>query len=156
MRGFGRRVFSYSQYQSAVGGRHNLKNLMRLQSLAHGGPRGVDALVEKSLLNGNQQMVGQHTKKDVRFHSPFLVMKDRPLAQRRLERSKRRLSPRQQNVNSPSLFGAQISAICLEQIAAVQFFLTSPLVLIQAVAEGLCLGIVLHAVNTALHANNAP
>src|SRR6266567_974682 len=75
MRGFGRRVFSYSQYQSAVGGQHNRIDLVRLQSLAHGCPRGVDTLIEKSLLNGNQQMIGQHAKKDVRFHSPFFVVK---------------------------------------------------------------------------------
>jgi hypothetical protein len=39
----------------------------------------------------------------VRFHAAFLVMKNRPLAQRRLECAKGRLRPRQQNVDAPGL-----------------------------------------------------
>ena len=72
-------------------------------------------------------MVGQYAEKDVRFHAPLFVVKDRPLAQWRLEGPERSLGPRQQSVDPPSLIRAQIPAVGLQQVTPIQLFRASRL-----------------------------
>src|ERR1019366_4289158 len=125
---------------------HHGIDLVRLQRLPRRRPRGVDAGIQQGLLDGDQQMVGQHAEKNVRLHAPFFVVKDRPLSQWRLQRPKGRFGPRQQCVDPPSLIRAQIRTVGLQQVTPIELFRACPLGLIQAVAEHLRLAVVLHAV----------
>src|SRR5260370_13342049 len=93
-------------------------------------------------------MVGQHTEKYVRLNAPFLVVKDGPLPQWRFKGPKGGFSLRQQRVNPPSLVGAQILTVGLQQVTPVQLFRARPLGFIQAVLEHFGLAIVFHPVIT--------
>src|SRR5664279_2444940 len=90
-----------AQDQVPIGGQYNRIDLVRLQRLADGRPRSVDAGIEQGLLDGNQQMVGQYAEKNMRLHPSLFVVKDRPLTQWRLECPKRCFRSRQQSVDSP-------------------------------------------------------
>ena len=57
---------------SAIGGRQaHCDDLVSGQLAAQGLPGGVDTLLQKGALNTDQQVVGQHTQKDVGFDSAF-------------------------------------------------------------------------------------
>src|SRR5712691_11161406 len=101
------------------GGENDRTHLVRPQRLADRRPRGVHALIEQSLLNRDQQMIGQHTQKNVRVHAHLFAMKNGPLFQRTLEGAKRRLRTSQENVDPPSFFRAQIVSVRLQQIILV-------------------------------------
>ena len=115
---------------------------MGLQGFAHGVPRSVHALVEQRVLDGDQQVVGQHTEKDVRFHPTLQVVENRSLAERALHVTEGIFGAREQDVEPPGFLGAQVGAIGAEQIRAVE--LLRPLVLlgVHLVAERFVLGVV--------------
>jgi len=61
----------------AVGcGQDDGADLMGLEGVAHGGPGGVDCLVEEGFLDGDQQMIGKHAKERV---SPILHLRLTPV-----------------------------------------------------------------------------
>src|SRR5450755_2614802 len=64
----------------------------------------------------------------------------------RFEGPKGGFSLRQQRVDPPSLVGAQILTVSLEQVTSIQFFRACPLGFIQAVVKHFGLTIVFHAV----------
>jgi hypothetical protein len=73
---------------SAIGGRQSYgDHLVSGQLAAQGFPGSVDTLIQEGALNTDQQVVGQHTQKDVSFDSAFQVVEDGALAQRAPERS---------------------------------------------------------------------
>jgi len=110
----GRRTSAQVQLHPVVGRQHHGHHLMRLQRLAHTRPRGVYVLVQQGLLNGDQQMIGQHAQKDVRLYAPLFLMVDRSFRQRALQRPEGRFGPRQQNVDPPNFLRTQIRAVGLD------------------------------------------
>src|SRR5208283_2004720 len=72
-----------AQAGAVVGWQDDGADLVALEGVAHSRPRGMDALVEQSPLDGDQQMVGEHAEKDVGFGAALGVMEDRPLGERR-------------------------------------------------------------------------
>src|SRR3972149_7497535 len=78
-------------------------NLMRAELLADAPPGGVNPLVQESLFDSNQQVIGQHTQKDGRLRSILKLVENRPLHQRSLHVSKRLFHSREQNVGAPNL-----------------------------------------------------
>ena len=81
--------------------------------LADGPPGSVDALVEESLFDGDQEMIGKDTQKDVSLGAILKVVENGTLAQRALHGSEGRLHPRQQNVGAPDFIGRQILPVSL-------------------------------------------
>ena len=63
----------------------------------------MDALVEQSPLDGDQQMVGEHAEKDVGFGAALGVMEDWPLGERRFHIAEGVLGAGQQDVDAPEL-----------------------------------------------------
>ena len=58
-----------AQAFAIVGWQDDGADLMGFEDVAYRGPRCMDAVVEQGLLDRDQQMIGQHTKKGV---SPIL------------------------------------------------------------------------------------
>jgi hypothetical protein len=84
---------------SAIGGRQaHCDDLVSGQLAAQGLPGGVDTLLQKGALNTDQQVVGQHTQKDVGFDPSLQMMKDGSLAQGAFHGAEGSLDPRQQNM----------------------------------------------------------
>jgi hypothetical protein len=71
----------------------------------------VDALVKKTLLDGDEQMVGQRTEEDVGLDAVLEVVEDRPLTQRALHVTEGRLDASQKDVEAPRLLRRQVFAI---------------------------------------------
>jgi len=88
--------------------------------LAQGPPRGMSAAVEKTLLDADQQMIGEHAQEDVGLGAMLELVKNRPFRQRRLERAEGSLHPGEQIVDASDLFGAQILPVGFEHIGAVE------------------------------------
>ena len=82
-------------------------------------PGGVNAGLQEPVLDGRQQVVGQHTQENMRLRPVFEVMKNGPLHQRTLQVSKGIFHARQQHVGAPDLIGRQILPVGLQDIAAV-------------------------------------
>jgi hypothetical protein len=80
----------------------------------------VNAAVQEALLDTDQQVIGQHAQEDVGLGALLELMKDRPLHQRALKRAEGGLHAAEQSVDAPELRGAQILAVGLDQIGAVQ------------------------------------
>ena len=57
---------SDAQTSAIIGGQDDGADLMGLESVAHTCPGRVDALAEQGLFDRDQQMIGKHTKKDMR------------------------------------------------------------------------------------------
>ena len=92
--------------QVPVGGRQDgCDDLVGAELLTERRPRGVDGLVEESLLNGDQQVVGEHTKEDVCLDAVLKMVEDRPLAQRAFHVAKSILDAGQQDIEAPCLLG---------------------------------------------------
>ena len=82
----------------------------------------MDALVEQSLLDGDQQVVGEHAEEDMSFSAALGVMKDRPLGERRFHVAEGVLGACEQDIDAPQFVAREIVAIGLDQIAAVEPF----------------------------------
>src|SRR5919108_2141397 len=93
---------------------------MRLEGVAHGRPGGMHAVVEQCLLNGDEQMECQHTKKDMALDGVLELMKNRPLSERRFHVAKSVLGTTEQGVDAPRLVGGEIAAIGFEKIGPVE------------------------------------
>src|ERR1035438_6563254 len=64
----------------AIAGRQNDgDHLVGAELLAQGPPRGVDIAIQKSLLDGRQQMVGQNAEENVGLGATLQMMEDGPL-----------------------------------------------------------------------------
>jgi hypothetical protein len=59
--------------------------------------------IEESLLDRDQQVVGQDAKEDVRLDALLELMEDRPLGKRRLHIAEGVLSAGEQEVDAPKL-----------------------------------------------------
>jgi hypothetical protein len=68
------------------------------KQLAHRGPGGEQVGVAEGLLDGNQKVIGEYAKKDVRLHALFEVVEDGPFGERALHRAESRLDPREQEL----------------------------------------------------------
>ena len=93
---------------------------MCAELLANGPPGSVNAFVEESLFDGDQEMIGKDTQKDVRLGPILQVVENGALHQRALHGSEGRLDPRQQNVGAPDFIGRQILTVCLQHIASIE------------------------------------
>ena len=68
---------------AAVGcGQNNGRDLMGAELLANAPPRSVNPGLQEPVLDGRQQVIGQHTKEDVGLGPVFQMMKNRPLHER--------------------------------------------------------------------------
>src|ERR1700693_1406511 len=56
--------------RTVIGWQDDGADLVALEGVAQRRPGGVDAMVEERLLDRDQQMVGEHAQKDVRFECP--------------------------------------------------------------------------------------
>jgi hypothetical protein len=92
---------SYPQDRTIAGRQDDGTDLMGLERVAHGRPRGVNALVEKSFLDRDKKMVSQDANEDVSVHALFEVMKDRPLGERRFHVPEGGLGAGEQDVDAP-------------------------------------------------------
>jgi hypothetical protein len=61
----------------------------------------VDAVVEERLFDRDQQMVGEHVQKDVRFGAARGVMEDRPFGERGFHVAEGVLGTGEQDVDAP-------------------------------------------------------
>ena len=64
----------------------------------------MDAAVEESLLDTDQQMIGEHAQEDVGLGAVLELVEDRPFQQRTLECAEGALHACEQTVNAPDLF----------------------------------------------------
>src|SRR5215468_1958208 len=80
----------------------------------------MDALVEKALLDGDQQMVSEHAEEDVSLDTVLELVEDRPLAQRTLHVTEGILDAGQQDVEAPRLLGRKVFAIGFQQVGAIE------------------------------------
>lgn len=116
----GRCTLANAQHRAACRRQDYRHHLVRTQLLAECPPRGVDPPLEKVLLDGDQQVISQHTEEDVGLGTVRKLMEDRTLHQSGLHRSERTFHQGQQHVGSPDLIGAQVLAIRLEDVAAIE------------------------------------
>jgi len=92
---------------------------MDFESVTQARPGGVDAMVEQSFFDRDQQMVGQQTKEDMRIGAPLFVVEDWPDDERRFHVAEGILGAGEQGVDAPDLIGGEVFAIGLEQITAI-------------------------------------
>ena len=114
--------FPNFQHTTIRSGQDDSHDLMRAELLSEARPRPVNPRLQEPMLDGCQEVIGQHTKKDVSLGPIFEVLKNRSLHQGALHVSKRIFDPRQQNVEAPDFIGRQILTIPLQHIAAVELF----------------------------------
>src|SRR5438105_15497477 len=108
----------------------------------------MDAAVEESLLDTDQQMIGEHAQEDVGLGAVLELVEDRPFHQRTLESAESRLRPGEQIVNAPDLLSVQILPVGLEQVGAVELLgARFPVAVFSPYQSGL-LGLILDAVIT--------
>jgi hypothetical protein len=77
-------------------------------------------VVEECLLDGDQQMVGEHAEEDVGFGVVLGLMEDRACGERRFHVAEGVLGAGEQGVDAPQFVAREIGAIGLEQIPAVE------------------------------------
>ena len=70
-------------------------------------------LIQESALNTDQQVVGQHTQKDMSFDPAFQPVEDGSLAQGAFHRTEGSFNPAQQHISAPDVFGTQVAAAAL-------------------------------------------
>ena len=63
----------------------------------------MDALFQEGSLNTDQQVVGQHTQKDVGFNPALQMMKDGSFAKGTFHRAESSLNAAQQDVGAPNM-----------------------------------------------------
>ena len=68
-------------------------------------------MVKETLLDGDQQMVGQNTEKDVGLDAVLEVVEDGPFTQWALHVTEGVLDAGQQDVEAPRFFGREVFAI---------------------------------------------
>ncbi len=117
---FRRRPLADLEHVPIARGQDHCHDLMRCELLAKRRPGCMDARIQEQLLDGNQEVVGQHAEEDVRLHPMLQAVEDRALAERALHRPERRLDPREQDVRPPDLLVGQILPVGLEQVPAVE------------------------------------
>ena len=101
----------------AIGrGQHDGRDLVGRQLPPQRGPRRMAPLVETPLLDGHEEMVGEHAEEDVGLHAVLEVVEDRALHQGSLQGAKRGLDPREQDVEAPDLVVREVVPIGLEQV----------------------------------------
>ena len=94
--------------------------LADLEQLTQCRPGGVDPLVEEALLNGDQQVVGEHAEEDVGRDAAMELVEDRPLAQRALHVAESVLDAGEQDIETPSLLGREAFAVGLQKVGAIE------------------------------------
>ena len=94
---------SDAQTSAIIGGQDDGADLMGLESVAHTCPGRVDALAEQGLFDRDQQMIGKHTKKDMRVGAGFETVEDRPDGERRFHVAEGILGAGEQSVGAPEL-----------------------------------------------------
>src|SRR5438045_2949770 len=94
---------------------------MGSELIANGSPGGVHAGLQEAVLDGGQQMVSQHAKKNVGLGAVLQMMKNRALHQRTLDVAEGILHPREQDISAPDFTCGQILPIRFENIATVEF-----------------------------------
>src|SRR5207237_3909577 len=115
-------VLADGQYAALViFGQDNADDLMGSELIANGPPGGVHAGLQEAVLDGGQQMVSQHAKKNVGLGAVLQMMKNRPLHQRTLDVAEGIFHPRQQDISAPDFLCGQILPIRFENIATVEF-----------------------------------
>src|SRR5205814_2133621 len=78
--------FADGQYAAMmIFGQDDGDDLMGSELIANGSPGGVHAGLQEAVLDGGQQMVSQHAKKNVGLGAVLQMMKNRPLHQRSLD-----------------------------------------------------------------------
>ena len=118
--GLRRRSLADLEHVPGARGQDHAHDLVRGQFRAQRCPGGMDARIQEPLLDGDQQVVGQHAEEDVRLHPVRQPVEDRALAERALHGPERRLDPREQDVGPPDLFVGEVVPIGLEQVPAVE------------------------------------
>src|SRR5208283_4483438 len=73
--------FADLQDLSVGGGENHGDHLVSAELLAQGRPRSVNAAVQESLLDRDQQVISQHTEEDVSLGAILQMMEDRPLSE---------------------------------------------------------------------------
>ena len=81
---FGRCGFPDFEHATVRCGQNDCRYLVSAELLAKSLPGSVNASLQEPVLDGGQQVVGQHTKEDVRLCPVFQMMKNRPLHERTL------------------------------------------------------------------------
>ena len=101
--GFGGCGLADAQRRTVIGGQDEGADVMALESVAHGRPRGVDAVVEERLFDRGQQMIGEHAEENVGFGAALGVMEDRPFGERQFHVAEGALGAGEQDVDAPKL-----------------------------------------------------
>jgi len=146
VQGFGGRTFADAQYVALVGREHDGAYLMGLECVAQGRPGAVHALVQQGLFDGDEQVVGQDGQEDVRVHAAFDLVVDGPQYQRTFHVAKGVFGAGQEHVGAPGVFGGQVVAVAVQQIAAVQLPGLLVFVGIDGIGQLFVLGVVFDAV----------
>lgn len=101
--GVGGRGLTDAQACAIVGWQDDGADLMGFEDVAYRRPRCMDAVVEQGLLDRDQQMIGQHTKKNVGVDATLQMVPNRPFSERRFHVTKGVLGAREQDVYPPEL-----------------------------------------------------
>jgi hypothetical protein len=96
---------SDAQRRAVVGGQHDGADLMGFESVAQARPGSVDGLVEQGFFDGDEKMVSQDAKKDMRGAAGLQVVEDRSYGERRFHVAEGILGAGEQGVDAPELIG---------------------------------------------------
>src|SRR5438046_9985825 len=94
---------------------------MGSELLANGSAGGVDDGLQEAVIDGGQQMVSQHAKKNVGLGAVLQMMKNRALHQRTLDVAEGILHPRERDITAPDLACGQILPSRFENMSTVEF-----------------------------------
>lgn len=120
--GLGRRGFADCQKSAVfIFGQNDSDDLVCGELLANGPPGGVNSGLQEPMLDGGEQMIGQHAKEDVSLCPILQMMENGPLHQWTFNVAEGVFHSSEQNIGAPNFIGRQILSISLENVTAVEF-----------------------------------